>query len=56
MLFRSVLEHEYTPISDMRASAAYRRRVAASLLKRLWLETGTSDPAPVRLADVEVLA
>lgn len=33
-----VLEHEFTPISDMRASADYRRGVLARLLLRYWSE------------------
>lgn len=32
------LTNDFSPISDARASAAYRRRVAANLLKRCWLE------------------
>lgn len=34
-----VLKAEFTPISDMRASAAYRREVLGNLLQRFWLET-----------------
>jgi xanthine dehydrogenase small subunit len=33
-----VLKAEFTPISDMRASAAYRREVLGNLLQRFWLE------------------
>jgi xanthine dehydrogenase small subunit len=33
-----VLEKDFQPITDMRASGAYRRRVAANLLKRFFLE------------------
>ncbi len=47
-----VLAHEYTPLSDMRASSAYRSRVAAGLLHRLWLECGAAA-APRSLADLE---
>ena len=32
------LRGEFTPISDMRASAAYRSEVLGNLLQRLWLE------------------
>ena len=49
-----VLAHEYTPLDDMRASAAYRRQTAAGLLQRLWLEDGARD-APTRLSKLEVL-
>lgn len=34
-----VLRQEFEPISDMRASADYRRQVLGSLLQRLWLQT-----------------
>ena len=33
------LQAEFTPISDMRASGAYRRTVLASLMRRYWLES-----------------
>ena len=35
----AALESEFEPISDMRASAAYRRAVLANLLRRFFLET-----------------
>ena len=39
-----VLHDEFAPISDMRASADYRRRVLANLLQRLWWQTqGRTD-------------
>ncbi len=34
-----VLRAEFTPISDMRASAAYRTEVLGNLLQRCWLES-----------------
>ncbi len=34
------LAGEFTPLSDMRASAAYRMRVAQNLLRRFWIEEG----------------
>ena len=38
------LQQEFEPISDMRASAAYRVHVLGQLLQRLWLQTqGASD-------------
>ncbi|MFM2066183.1 MAG: hypothetical protein RLZZ584_1092 [Pseudomonadota bacterium] len=37
----AALVHDYTPMSDLRASSAYRMQVAANLLWRLWLEAGT---------------
>ncbi len=42
------LDKDYTPLSDMRATAAYRRLVARNLLHRLFLETsGTREPTRV---------
>lgn len=35
----AVLRAEFTPISDMRASAAYRQQVLGALLQRCWLES-----------------
>ncbi|RFO97689.1 xanthine dehydrogenase small subunit [Rhodoferax lacus] len=38
------LRQEFSPISDMRASAAYRSEVLGNLLQRFWLESqGASD-------------
>ena len=34
-----VLKAEFTPISDMRASSAYRTQVLGNLLERFWLES-----------------
>jgi xanthine dehydrogenase small subunit len=39
------LASDYTPLDDMRGSAAYRRKVAANLLRRLWAEQ--SEPVSV---------
>ncbi|MFZ2856324.1 xanthine dehydrogenase small subunit [Acidovorax sp.] len=35
----AVLRAEFNPLSDMRASGAYRRQVLGSLLQRYWLES-----------------
>ena len=35
---------DFKPLSDMRASSAYRAKVAANLLQRLWLETRAEAP------------
>jgi xanthine dehydrogenase small subunit len=45
---REVLMHEFAPIDDMRASAAYRRRALANLLTRFELETRSTSP-PTRV-------
>ncbi len=53
------LQAEFNPISDMRASSAYRREVLGTLLQRFWLETsGGADARPVlhTLQPLEVLA
>jgi xanthine dehydrogenase small subunit len=41
------LKTEFNPISDMRASGAYRRTVLASLLQRFWLESQGEDAVSV---------
>ena len=46
------LEEELSPISDMRASAAYRKLVAGNLLLRFLLETASDEKAPARLAEL----
>ncbi len=38
---------DYSPLSDMRASADYRARTAANLVYRFYLETRPADPLPV---------
>ncbi len=40
------LATDFTPLTDLRASAAYRMQVARGLLKRLWLQTRPHDPLP----------
>jgi xanthine dehydrogenase small subunit len=47
----AALNTDYAPITDLRASAGYRRRVAANLLRRFWLETSGARPGagPSRL-------
>ena len=40
----ATLPGDFTPLSDMRASAAYRMTVAQNLLRRFWLETRTTMP------------
>lgn len=39
------LAEDYSPIDDLRGSAAYRRKVAANLLRRIWAER--SEPVSV---------
>ncbi len=40
----AALDAEFKPLTDLRASAEYRRQVARGLLKRLWLETRPQQP------------
>eukprot|EP01030_Chromulinospumella_sphaerica_P019461 gene19461-19353_t len=42
-----VLQAEFTPISDMRASGDYRRTVLGNLLQRFWLESQGGAPASI---------
>ena len=53
----AALQKDFTPIGDMRASAAYRMLAAQNLLKRYFLElSDTPIPAIVRLQQLEVPA
>jgi xanthine dehydrogenase small subunit len=45
----AALPHDFTPLSDMRASADYRMKVAQNLLTRFWLE---QSGQPAKLEDV----
>jgi xanthine dehydrogenase small subunit len=42
----AALAQDFTPLTDMRASAGYRLQVAQNLLQRFWLETRADDPLP----------
>ncbi len=46
------LSQDFQPLTDLRASADYRQRVAANLLRRFWLET--RDDAPLAPQSVSV--
>lgn len=41
---QTALADDFTPLSDMRASAGYRLQVAQNLLRRFWLETRSELP------------
>lgn len=47
----AALAHDFTPLTDMRASASYRARGAANLLYRFWLET-RDDALPAGAVNV----
>ena len=42
----AALAQDYQPLSDMRASSAYRLKTAQNLLRRFWLETRLENPLP----------
>ncbi len=42
----AALAQDFKPLSDMRASAAYRLQVAQNLLLRLWYETRPGNALP----------
>jgi len=48
----AALARDFTPLTDMRASAAHRLRVARNLLHRFWLETRAEAPLPARSTSV----
>ncbi|HTR17093.1 MAG TPA: xanthine dehydrogenase small subunit, partial [Acetobacteraceae bacterium] len=50
-----MLADEFTPLSDWRASADYRRRVARNLLFKFWLET-TGETARTHVLQAEDVA
>jgi xanthine dehydrogenase small subunit len=43
---KAALAEDFTPLTDMRASAGYRLQVAQNLLQRFWLETRAEAPLP----------
>ena len=43
---QQALASDFAPLTDMRASAAYRAIVARNLLRRFWLETRPQAPMP----------
>jgi xanthine dehydrogenase small subunit len=43
----AALAQDYTPLSDVRGSSAYRLASAANLLRKLWLETQLAEPTSV---------
>jgi xanthine dehydrogenase small subunit len=46
------LAADFQPLTDLRASADYRLRVAQNLLTRFWLETRLDDPLPAEAVTV----
>jgi xanthine dehydrogenase small subunit len=48
----AALAQDYAPLSDMRASSAYRMQGAQNLLRRFWLETRPENPLPAEAVNV----
>jgi xanthine dehydrogenase small subunit len=48
----AALDTDYTPLTDMRASAAYRTATARNLLYRFFLETRPDNPLPAAAVNV----
>jgi xanthine dehydrogenase small subunit len=48
----AALDDDFTPMTDLRASAGYRRDAARGLLHRLWLQTRPDNPLPIRATTV----
>ena len=51
-LAQAALADDFKPLSDMRASAAYRLQVAQNLLRRFWLETRATGALPLSATSV----
>jgi xanthine dehydrogenase small subunit len=51
-LAQAALAQDFQPLSDMRASSAYRLQVAQNLLRRFWYETRAEDPLPISATSV----
>jgi xanthine dehydrogenase small subunit len=49
---QAALDRDFTPLTDLRASDAYRRSAARNLLERLWLETRPTDAMPAGATSV----
>ena len=49
---QSALARDFAPLDDMRASAAYRLRVAQNLLQRFWLETQDDAAMPAAATSI----
>jgi xanthine dehydrogenase small subunit len=52
----ATLRAEFAPISDMRASSAYRREVLGNLLQRFWLESQGAQQIKLESFTLEALA
>ena len=48
----AAIEGDFTPLTDLRATSAYRQRVVRNLLRRFWLETRQDAPLDSRHVSV----
>ncbi len=48
----AALASDFQPMTDLRASAAYRLQVAQNLLRRFWYETRADQPLPAQAVSV----
>ena len=48
----AALREDFKPMTDLRASASYRERTAANLLRRFWLETRANAPVAAESSSV----
>ncbi|RZI58712.1 MAG: xanthine dehydrogenase small subunit [Rubrivivax sp.] len=48
----AALKDDFKPMTDLRASASYRERTAANLIRRFWLETRANAPVAAGSASV----
>jgi len=44
------VDDDFAPLTDWRASADYRRSVAANLIRRFWLELSRGEPVSISRA------
>jgi xanthine dehydrogenase small subunit len=49
---QAAVSQDFQPMSDLRASAAYRLQVTQGLLERCWLETRPQQPLPAGTVQV----
>ena len=48
----AALKDDFQPMTDLRASASYRERTAANLIRRFWLETRANAPVAAESSSV----
>ena len=53
---QAALQADFTPLTDLRASAGYRRQAAAALLQRLWLATRPQQPLSPQALNLRALS